>query len=222
MMCSPKTLSSSLRQTSFILEGTFLSVTAWYIGVNWVEKVFPFSSPYAGMLSLNKIWGLKRSQNVSKVSKCLKMSLDVPKCKKSRCVMDRPTKEKTWQRKWVILGVYVWQFWGFDCMSVRPTVRSPLWAIQPGLRPSQPGMRPSQPHLKPSQPGLRPSLQEWLAGPQAWLDGGWPRGGNGRSDWWTDGRTNIWKISPFYRTSSPIRAAAQKRKKENTKEWKMF
>ena len=24
--------------------------------------------------------------------------------------------------------------------SVRPSVRSPLWAIQPGLRPSQPGL----------------------------------------------------------------------------------
>ena len=33
---------------------------------------------------------------------------------------------------------------------------------------------------------------------------GWPRGGNGR----TNGRTYGWKISPFYRTSSPIGAAA--------------
>ena len=43
----------------------------------------------------------------------------------------------------------------------------------------------------------------WLAGPQAWLDG--PEGG-------TDGQTNKWtnrrKISPFYRTLSPIGAAA--------------
>ena len=43
--------------------------------------------------------------------------------------------------------------------------------------------------------------QAWLAGPQAWLDG--PEGG-------TDGRTYGQKISPFYRTSSPIGAAAQK------------
>ena len=39
-----------------------------------------------------------------------------------------------------------------------------------------------------------------------WASGlaGWPRGGNGR----TDGRTNGRKISPFYRTLSPIGAAA--------------
>ena len=39
-----------------------------------------------------------------------------------------------------------------------------------------------------------------------WASGlaGWPRGGNGQTDRQTDGR----KISPFYRTSSPIGAAA--------------
>ena len=39
-----------------------------------------------------------------------------------------------------------------------------------------------------------------------WASGlaGWPRGGNGRTEERTDGR----KISPFYRTSSPIGAAA--------------
>ena len=41
--------------------------------------------------------------------------------------------------------------------------------------------------------------QAWLAGPQAWLDG--PEGGMYE-------RTNGRKISPFYRTSSPIGAAA--------------
>merc|ERR1712105_562043 len=41
--------------------------------------------------------------------------------------------------------------------------------------------------------------QAWLAGPQAWLDG--PEGG-------TYGRMNERKISPFYRTLSPIGAAA--------------
>ena len=65
-------------------------------------------------------------------------------------------------------------------MYGRPSVRSPLWAIQPGLRPSQPGLRPSQLSLKPEG------------------------GTNGR----TDGRTNKQKISPFYRTLSPIGAAA--------------
>ena len=49
--------------------------------------------------------------------------------------------------------------------------------------------------------------QAWLAGPQAWLDG--PEGG---TDLQSYGRR---EISPFYRTSSPIGAAAQKRN-ENT------
>ena len=57
----------------------------------------------------------------------------------------------------------------------------PPWAIQLGLRPSQPGLRPSQPGLA-----------------------GWPRGEC------TYGRTNGRKISPFYRTLSPVRAADQK------------
>ena len=43
--------------------------------------------------------------------------------------------------------------------------------------------------------------QAWLAGPQAWLDG--PEGG-------TDKQTDGQKIYPFYRTLSPIWAAAQK------------
>ena len=93
--------------------------------------------------------------------------------------------------------------------SVRPFVRSfvrpPLWSSQPGLRPSQPGLRPSQPGLRPSQPASQSSLrlQAWLAGPQAWLAG--PEGG---TDGRTDKRTDERKISPFYRTSSPIGAAA--------------
>ena len=56
-------------------------------------------------------------------------------------------------------------------------------------------------------PSVWPS---WLAGPQAWLDG--PEGGNGRTEGRTDEQTNKRtygrKISPFYRTSSPIGAAA--------------
>ena len=44
--------------------------------------------------------------------------------------------------------------------------------------------------------------QAWLAGPQAWLDG--PEGGNGRMY----GRMAGWKISSFYRSLSPIGAAA--------------
>ena len=91
-------------------------------------------------------------------------------------------------------------------MSVPPSKMvsffpSPLRAIQPGLRPSQLGLRPSQPGLRPSQPGLNPS-QPGLRPSQLSLK---PEGGtNGR----TDGRTNKQKISPFYRTLSPIGAAA--------------
>ena len=38
---------------------------------------------------------------------------------------------------------------------VRPSVRSPLWTIQPGLKPE----------------AWLAGPQTWLAGPQAWLDG---------------------------------------------------
>ena len=91
--------------------------------------------------------------------------------------------------------------WG-DFPSVRSSVRSPLWAIQPGLKPSQPGLRPSQPSLKPEAGwlagwlGLRAGwlgsglagwasgLAGWASGLAGWASGlaGWPRGG-------TDGQT---------------------------------
>ena len=98
--------------------------------------------------------------------------------------------------------------WG-DFPSVRSFVRPPLWASQPGLRQSQPGLRPSQPGLRPSQPASQPQasgLAGWASGLAGWASGlaGWPRGGNGR----TDRRTYVRKISPFYRTLSPIGAAA--------------
>ena len=71
--------------------------------------------------------------------------------------------------------------------SVHLSVHSPPpWAIQSGLRPSQPG-------LKPSQPGLKP--EAWLAIRASDLGG-------------TDVRTYRWKIYSFYRTLSPVRAAA--------------
>ena len=43
-----------------------------------------------------------------------------------------------------------------------------------------------------------------------WTSGlaGWPKVGDGQMDRWTDGRTYQQKISPFYRTLSPIGAAA--------------
>ena len=93
---------------------------------------------------------------------------------------------------------------------VRPFVHSPLLAIQPGLRPSQPSLK----HetwlagwlgLKPGWLGLRPG---WLGLRPGWLGlrPGWMAQRGGRMDKRMDGR----KISPFYRTSSPIGAAAQK------------
>ena len=36
----------------------------------------------------------------------------------------------------------------------------------------------------------------------------WGERMDGWTDGWTDRQTDKWKISPFYRTSSPIRAAA--------------
>ena len=63
--------------------------------------------------------------------------------------------------------------------SVHMSVRSPLWANQPSLKPSQPGLRPSQPCLKPEAwltgwLGLRSSwlgLRSELAGPDKWTNG---------------------------------------------------
>ena len=69
--------------------------------------------------------------------------------------------------------------------SLRKYICSPLWAIQPGLRPSQPGLRLRQP-ARPQASGTRPG---WMA----------QRG---------IGRTDVVKISTFYRTSSPIGATA--------------
>ena len=112
--------------------------------------------------------------------------------------------------------------WG-DFPSVRPFVRpfvhpsvhSPLLAIQPGLRPSQPDLRPSQPSLKPETwlagwLGLRPG---WLGLRPGWLGlrPGWMAQRGGRTDERMYERTDGRKISPFYRTSSPIGAAAQKK-----------
>ena len=108
------------------------------------------------------------------------------------------------------------------CTSIRPSIPH-----LEGPRASQAGLRPSQSGLRASQAGLRAS-EAWLAGSEACLTGSeaclagseaclagykaclagsWAlEGGDGR----TYGRTYGRKISPFYRTSSPIGAAAQK------------
>ena len=65
---------------------------------------------------------------------------------------------------------------------------------------------PSLGHPAWPEAQLASSLKLQASGMAGWAKGlaGWPRGGNGR----TNGRTYGWKISPFYRTSSPIGAAA--------------
>ena len=48
-----------------------------------------------------------------------------------------------------------------------------------------------------------------MAVSEAWLASSWAlEGGNGQTDGQKDGRMDGQKISPFYRTSSPIGAAA--------------
>ena len=73
------------------------------------------------------------------------------------------------------------------CLSIRLFVRTSHLAIQPEAWLAGPQIWLAEPHI-------------WLAGPQAWLDG--PE--RGRMDRRTDER----KISPFYKTLSPIEAAA--------------
>ena len=68
------------------------------------------------------------------------------------------------------------------------------------LRPGGLALRPAWLALKPDWLALRPDC---LGLRPAWLAFGPSRGGMDR---WMDG----WKISPFYRTSFPIGAAAQK------------
>ena len=82
------------------------------------------------------------------------------------------------------------EYYRMGRFSVGP---SPLWVIQPGLRPSKPGLKPEA--WLTGCLGLRPG---WLGLRSGWLA---QRG---------DERMNVQKISPFYRTSSPIGAAAQK------------
>ena len=70
-----------------------------------------------------------------------------------------------------------WEDFLSVCPFVRPSVHSPLWAIQPGLRPSQPSLKPEtwlvgRLGLRPGWLGLRPG---WMAQ---------------RGDGWTSERTD--------------------------------
>ena len=104
-----------------------------------------------------------------------------------------------------------WGNFPYVSLSIHPS----LWAIQPGLSPSQHGwlsLRPGWLDLRPGWLGLRPG---WLGLRPGWMA---QRGGRMdiRMDVWTYGRTSGRtygqmygrKISPFYRTSSPIGTAA--------------
>ena len=79
---------------------------------------------------------------------------------------------------------------------------------------------PVRPYIRTSVPPSRGSeaclagSEAWLAGSKACLAGSRAlEGGNGWTDGRMDGRTDGWKISPFYKTPSPIRAAAKKEMK---------
>ena len=69
-----------------------------------------------------------------------------------------------------------------------------------GLRPGWLGLRPGWLGLRLGWLGLRPG---WLG-----LRPGWMALRGGQTDKRTNKQTNVQKISPFYRTSSPIKAAA--------------
>ena len=82
--------------------------------------------------------------------------------------------------------------WG-DFLSVRPSVHSPICAIQPGLRPSQPYLKPEAwltgcLGLRSGWLGLKPG---WLGFRTGWLGlrPGWMAQRGGWTYGWTDGRT---------------------------------
>ena len=87
--------------------------------------------------------------------------------------------------------------------SIHPSV--PTGRAQ---EPARQALDPVSHALEPLRPGWLALRPAWLGLRLAWLALGPSRGGNGqtdgRMDGWMDGR----KISPFYRTLSPIGAAA--------------
>ena len=92
--------------------------------------------------------------------------------------------------------------------------QSPVeWVARPEAKQARPGAQPARPEIQTARHEVQParqasglSLQAWLDGPQAWLDGpqAWLDDPEGGTDGWMDKQ----KISAFYRTSSPIGAAA--------------
>ena len=93
-----------------------------------------------------------------------------------------------------------------------PPQRGPLSVGDPNFQVSWPKNKISSPKASNGQRFPCPALLSPCFHPlglAGWASGlaGWPRGG-GRMYGRRDGRTNVQKISPFYRTSSPIGAAA--------------
>ena len=90
--------------------------------------------------------------------------------------------------------------WGdFPSVLVRTLVRPP-----PLCQPARPETQTARSEGQTARSEAQTDSRDWQAGPLAWLDGPEGEGVDGR----TDGRTDKRKISPFYRTLSPIGAAA--------------
>ena len=115
----------------------------------------------------------------------------------------------------------------FVCLFVRSFVREAQPArpeaqpARPEAQPARPEAQPARPEAQPARPEAQPASQPtsgfrpgWLGLRPGWLGlrPSWmARGGMyGQTDGRTNERTDVRKIFPFYRTLSPIGAAAQK------------
>ena len=108
-------------------------------------------------------------------------------------------------REYMLLWAdFIIAFWaatliGDKVLQSEEIFRSSVHSSPPFLgHPARPEAQPANPEAPPARPKA-----SGLAGWASRL-AGWPRRGDKRTDGWTDGR----KISPFYRTLSPIGAAA--------------
>ena len=100
-----------------------------------------------------------------------------------------------------------WGDFPFVRPSICPSVRSPHWAIQLGLRPIQLGLRSSQLSLRLGcLAGWASDLAGWASGLTGWASGlggcasgqaGWPRGGNGQADGQTENLPILQDFVPF-------------------------
>ena len=98
-------------------------------------------------------------------------------------------------------GLWAYQRGLKACQWGLKTCQRGLRACQRSLRAFQMGLRACKRDLRACQMGLRACQRDLRASQEA--QGGW-------MDQHTDGRTDGWTFSPFYRTLSPVGAAAQK------------